>query len=202
MRGSGHFLFDTEINKALYTLKKDKDHNVLEHIEDLSVVWNTDLFDKMENDENNNKSNDLLEETKINTTISSNNNTEENLLDFADDNNTQKPNTNSEEISDLIFSSKASENINDEELINFDKQNKEPTTTSKNLLDIPEETIHQTEENTLNEANSTNISDSKTVLTPSSIDQVYSNNEEEQTTKSSNDLLDLGDIEQEPKTDQ
>lgn len=38
MKGSGHFLFDPEVNRALYNLKNDKDSNVLEHIDDISVV--------------------------------------------------------------------------------------------------------------------------------------------------------------------
>lgn len=202
MKGSGHFLFDPEINKALYTLKNDKDHNVLEHIDDISVVWNTELFAKMELDEKQNNSTNLLEEINFQTGATSANDTNENLLDWSD-NEEHKESTNQlDELSDLMFTSNTSENIKNEELIEIEKP-KEVIEQSSNLLDFEEENTNQSKQTTSITSNLESISSQNDGLISDSVDQIFSNNPSEQNQNQINtDLIDLNEAPQEAKPDE
>jgi len=85
IKGEGQLYFDLEVNKALYILKQDREKNVTEQTEGITVVVNTDTIKKLLQDESTNQSNLFEEESKSNPCDSSNQESEENLIDVADD---------------------------------------------------------------------------------------------------------------------
>ena len=200
MKGSGHFLFDPEVNRALYNLKNDKDSNVLEHIDDISVVWNPESFAKMELDDQNTNSSDLIEEAKTQTKSTDFNETNENLLDFEENEEHKESTNTADELSDIIFTSNTSENVKKEELIEFEKPKEDSKVESNNLLDIQDENVEQTESSTLI-PNSLDSINKKEEIAENLIEQIVSNSPEDSNLNDT-DLIDLNEAPQESKVDE
>lgn len=200
MKGSGHFLFDPEVNRALYNLKNDKDSNVLEHIDDISVVWNPESFAKMELDDQNTNSSDLIEEGKIQTKSTDLNETNKNLLDFEESEEHKESTNTADELSDIIFTSNTSENVKNEELIEFEKPKEDSKVESNNLLDIQDENVEQTESSTLI-PNSSDSINKKEEIAENLIEPIVSNSPED-SNQNDTDLIDLSEAPQESKVDE
>lgn len=197
MKGTSHFSFDPEVNKALAILKNDKDQNVLEHIDDISVILNTESLSNADLDDKEDLSTDLLQETKSQSIPTSANDTNENLLDFDDSEERKVPVDQPDQNSDLLFASGANENNKSEELISFEETKEDSKPELNNLLDIEEAKAENTDQNSL----PSSPLDSNTNQAESLLEQSIPAAPAEQI-QNSTDLLDLDEVKQEPKAEE
>lgn len=154
----------------------------------------------MELDDQNTNSSDLIEEAKTQTKSTDFNETNENLLDFEESEEHKESTNTADELLDIIFTSNTSENVKNEELIEFEKPKKDSKVESNNLLDIQDENVEQTESCTLI-PNSSDSINKKVEIAENLIEQIVSNSPED-SNQNDTDLIDLSEAPQESKVEE